>query len=68
MRRLAIGFKGGQSISVRIDDDAENGLRKALPDGGWHDLKTEDGEVTLDLGTVIYLQADSDGSRLGFSA
>jgi len=68
MRRISIGFKGGQSISVRIDDDAEKGLRKALSDGGWHDLKTDDGEVTLDLGTVIYLQADSDGSRLGFSS
>ena len=68
MRRLSIGFKGGQSISVRIDEEAESGLRKALPDGGWHDLKTEDGEVTVDLSTVIYLQADSDGSRLGFSA
>jgi hypothetical protein len=68
MRRISIGFKGGQSVSVRIDDDAEKGLRSALSDGGWYDLKTEDGEVTLDLGTVIYLQTDSDGSRLGFSA
>jgi hypothetical protein len=68
MRRLSIGFKGGQSISVRIEEEAESGLRKALPGGGWHDLKTEDGEVTVDLSTVIYLQADSDGSRLGFSA
>jgi hypothetical protein len=68
MRRISIGFKGGQVLAVRVDEDAEKGLRKALGGGEWHDLTTEDGEVTLDLGTVIYIQADADGSRLGFRA
>ena len=68
MRRITIGFKGGQALAVRVGEDAEKELRKALPDGKWFDLTTEDGEVTLDLGTVVFLQTDSDGSRLGFSA
>jgi hypothetical protein len=44
----------------------KKGLRKARGTTGWHELKTEDGEVRLDLGRVVYVQADSDDSRVGF--
>ena len=53
-------------MAVRVDSDAEKGLRKALGSEGWHELKTEDGEVRLDLERVVYVQADSDDSRVGF--
>ena len=53
-------------MAVRVDSEAEKGLRKALGDEGWHELKTEDGEVRLDLERVVYVQADSDDSRVGF--
>ena len=33
-RRIDIGFQGGQSLSVRVDQAAYDGLRKALADSG----------------------------------
>lgn len=68
LRRLSIGFEGGQVLSVKVEADAEKGLRKALGGDGWHELECEGGEVRLDLDKVVYLQVDSDESRLGFGS
>jgi hypothetical protein len=65
-QRVEIGFEGGQVISVRIaDDDLEN-LRRQLEKGGWHDLHTEDGVVSLYLGKVAFLRIESADHRVGF--
>ncbi|MEI7559518.1 MAG: hypothetical protein WCJ63_02890 [Actinomycetes bacterium] len=66
MRRISIGFEGGQVLAVRVDADAEKALRKALGSTGWHELVVEEGEVRLDLARIVYVQADGDGSRVGF--
>ena len=41
-------------------------LRKALGSTGWHELKTDDGEVRIDLARIVYIQTDGDSSRVGF--
>jgi hypothetical protein len=65
-QRVEIGFEGGQVISVRLaDDDLEN-LRRQLEKGGWHDLHTEDGVVSLYLGKVAFLRIESADHRVGF--
>jgi hypothetical protein len=65
--RVDIGFIGGQVLSVRLEEGALKGLRKALQDGsGWHDLEADDGQVALDLNKVAYLRLDSGEHKVGF--
>jgi len=68
--RLTVGFRGGQSLPVRAEQKAAEGLRKALEKGGggWHELATEDGPVLLDLSEVVYVRIDLDEQRVGFGA
>jgi len=65
--RVDIGFQGGQVLDVKLDDDAFSGLRKALGTGdGWHELRTQDSEVALDLSQVVYVRLDTEEHRVGF--
>jgi hypothetical protein len=43
-------------------------LQKALGDGGWHELESEDGPVRLYLGQVVYVRAEDDDQLVGFGA
>ena len=68
-RRAAIGFQGGQVLSLRLDEDRLRELRQALAeggDGGWREVEAADGAVLLDLSQVVYLRVDSDEHRIGF--
>jgi hypothetical protein len=66
-QRVEIGFEGGQVVSVRLADDALQDLRKQLEKGGWYDVKTEDGVLSVYLGKVAFLRIDSGEHRVGFS-
>ena len=55
-------------LALRVSDDQLKGLYKALQDGGWHELETEDGPVRLYLGQVVYVRAEDEDSRVGFGA
>jgi hypothetical protein len=68
--RVDIGFSGGQVLSVRMQEAAYQDLRKALDKagdtGGWHELKTEDSELSLHLQQVVYVRLDTEKHRVGF--
>ncbi|MFN2616576.1 MAG: hypothetical protein ABR581_05555 [Thermoleophilaceae bacterium] len=69
MKRVDIGFQGGQVLAVRVASDSYGGLRDALADEKaqrWFDLRTEDSEVSLDLSQVVYVRLDTDEHRIGF--
>ena len=66
-QRVDIGFEGGQVVSARLTDDELRDLRKQLEKGGWHDLKTEEGILSVYLGKVAFLRIDSGEHRVGFS-
>jgi hypothetical protein len=68
LRRISIGFQGGQVLALRVSDAQLKDLYKALGDGGWHELETEDGPVRLYLGQVVYVRAEDEDSRVGFGA
>jgi hypothetical protein len=68
LRQVSIGFHGGQVLSLRISDEALKALHKALEDGGWHDLESDDGPVRLYLGQVVYVRAEDEDQRVGFGA
>jgi hypothetical protein len=69
VKRVDVGFSGGQVLALRVQDEAYRGLRAALEkgDGGWHELPTEDSEVNIDLGEVVYVRLDTETHRVGFS-
>ncbi|HKN93967.1 MAG TPA: hypothetical protein VJU60_06540, partial [Thermoleophilaceae bacterium] len=68
--RVDIGFSGGQVLSVRMLESAYEDLRKALQgagaDAGWHELKTEDSELSLHLAQVVYVRLDTEKHKVGF--
>ena len=69
VRRAAIGFQGGQVLSLRISEERLAELRQALSNGdvgGWLEVEAADGAVVLDLGQVVYLRVESDEHRVGF--
>ncbi len=67
-QRVEIGFEGGQVLDIRLDEKSLKKLRDALPSGGWHDVETEDGELSIYLGKVAFLRIDSGEHRVGFSS
>ena len=68
VQRVEIGFEGGQVISARLGEDDLKDLRKQLEKGGWHDLHTEDGVISLYLGKVAFIRVQSGGSSVGFGS
>lgn len=66
-RRVDIGFQGGQSLTLRLSQDAYEELRRALDNGPrWHTVQSEDSEVTVDLPQVVFVQLDTEQHRVGF--
>jgi hypothetical protein len=69
VKRIDIGFQGGQMLPVRAGGEAMEGLVRALQDGGaarWHTLETEDSSVLLDLSQVVYVQREGGDHKVGF--
>lgn len=68
LRRISVGFQGGQVLALRVGEDQLKALHDALPAGGWHELISEDGPVRLYLGQVVYVRAEDEDTRVGFGA
>ncbi len=66
-QRVEIGFEGGQVVSVRLTDEELKDLRKQVEKGGWHDVKTDEGILSVYVGKVTFLRIDSGEHRVGFS-
>jgi hypothetical protein len=65
-QKVEIGFEGGQVVAVRLDDNELKDLRKQVEKGGWHDVKTEDGVLSVFAGKVAFLRIDSGAQKVGF--
>ena len=69
LRRLDVGFQGGQVLAVRSPVDAYDKLVKALGDDKakrWHTLETDDSEILVDLAQVVYIRRESGDQKVGF--
>ncbi len=68
LRRVDIGFLGGQVLSVKLPGPNYEELQKALGahDDRWLQLKTTDSDVAIDLSKVVYVRLDADAQRVGF--
>jgi hypothetical protein len=67
-QRVEIGFEGGQVVSARLGEGDLKDLRKQLEKGGWHDLHTEDGVISLYLSKVAFVRIESGEHKVGFSS
>ena len=67
-RRAAVGFQGGQVLSLRLSDSQLTELRKVIREGRerWHEVEAADGAVLVDIGQIVYLRVESDEHRVGF--
>ena len=69
VKRIDVGFAGGQVLSLRVTIESYDGLVAALDGDGkgrWHKLETEDSEVTIDLPQVVYVRRETEEHRVGF--
>ena len=67
-RKAAVGFAGGQVLSVRLSDAQLKELRAVLREGRarWHEVEAADGAVLVHVSQVVYLRVESDEHRIGF--
>lgn len=67
-RRTALGFQGGQVLSLRLPEEVLTSLRSTLREGKerWVEVEAADGAVLIDIGQVVYLRVESDEHRIGF--
>jgi hypothetical protein len=67
-RKAAVGFAGGQVLSLRLSESQLTELRGVLREGRerWHEVEAADGAVLVDVGQVVYLRVESDEHRVGF--
>ena len=69
LQRVTIGFTGaGQVLGVRMEDEALDGLLRAVAGGDWHDLTVDDGTIRLNLSQVVYVRTSRDEHKVGFGA
>ena len=64
--RLSIGFQGGQVLAVRLAEQERKTLEEALGGVGWHQMRSEDGPVRIDLAQVVYVTSETEEPRVGF--
>ena len=69
VKRIDIGFQGGQVLPARVKAGEYESLRRALGDekaDRWFELKTQDSEVAIDLAQIVYVRLDTEEHRVGF--
>jgi phosphosulfolactate synthase (CoM biosynthesis protein A) len=66
-RRVEVGFNGGQTIILRLTQKEYDGFRKDVQRGGWTDVESADGLVSVNLDTVLFVKLDAGDHRVGFS-
>jgi hypothetical protein len=66
--KVEIGFGIGQVLSVKLSQSELTDLRKAVEAGkGWFDMRTQEGTVSLNLATVVFIRVDDAAHSIGFA-
>ncbi len=68
VRRVDVGFSGGQVLSLRMSEEAYSALGDEVRTGsqGWHEIEAEDSNVSVNLAQVVYVRLDTEHGRVGF--
>jgi hypothetical protein len=75
MKRVEIGFGGGQVMSARLEGRHLEALRGSLGSASetagegsrWYELESEDGTISLDLRQVVFVRVAGAPQTIGFS-
>ena len=73
--RVEIGFDGGQVMVARLGAEQLDALKKAVAStdklaseaGGWYELESTDGAISLDLRKVVFVRRAAASHTIGFS-
>jgi hypothetical protein len=73
--RVEIGFDGGQVMVARLSGDQLDALKQAVTStdklaseaGGWYELESNDGAISLDLRKVVFVRRAAASHTIGFS-
>lgn len=70
-RRVELGLEGGGVLLLTVEDAEVAALTGALSgpgDRGWHGMRSEEGEHTVDLARVLYVRVipGEVNGRVGF--
>jgi hypothetical protein len=73
--RVEIGFDGGQVMVARLSAEQLDALKNAVAStdklaseaGGWYELDSSDGGISLDLRKVVFVRRAAASHTIGFS-
>ncbi|MGH2994216.1 MAG: hypothetical protein ACRDL1_11865 [Solirubrobacterales bacterium] len=73
--RVEIGFDGGQVMVARLSAEQLDALKQAVAStdklaseaGGWYELESTDGAISLDLRKVVFVRRAAASHTIGFS-
>jgi hypothetical protein len=73
--RVEIGFDGGQVMVARLNGEQLDALKQAVAStdklaseaGGWYELDSTDGAISLDLRKVVFVRRAAASHTIGFS-
>ena len=66
--KVEIGLGIGQVVTARLDEDGLRTLRQALENGDdWHELRTDEETLVINLKTVVFLRVEDRQHSIGFA-
>lgn len=66
MVHASIGFQASPPLGLRVEQEELDKLLAAVGGEGWHDLKTADGSVRLNLQHVLWVRTEKQEPKVGF--
>ncbi len=69
LRRIDVGFQGGQVLSLRAISKSYDELVEALGNDAadrWQTVHTDDADVLIDLAQVVYVRLEREDQKVGF--
>ena len=66
MVQISIGFQASPPLGLRVEQSDLESLLGAVGGEGWHELKTSDGAVKLNLGHVLWVRTENQERGVGF--
>jgi len=66
MVQVSIGFQASPPLGVRVEQSDLDSLLGAVGSEGWHDLRTSDGSVKLNLAHVLWVRTENQERGVGF--
>ncbi|MCW3007712.1 MAG: hypothetical protein JWP17_2338 [Solirubrobacterales bacterium] len=64
--QVSIGFQASPPLGLKVDQTDLDTLLGAIGSEGWHDLKTSDGQVRMNLGHVLWVRTENPEPKVGF--